>query len=237
MEEQLFKILSSNGMAMHGIGQWHLPQDDVPGEWMRPIIGALIPCRNGYHLCRAQDLLNWLGPAIFEVECRGERTDHEDKIVVREARLLRKIVAWNHRSARLFACDCAEHTLYLYEKRYPNDGRPRRAIEITRQYALGEATHHQLVIDRSAAWSAQNMAIDRNAIRAAAGACAATRDVTWYAAWNAARGGRWAARQAAADAESDTAAKAAAKAAGENAEREWQTRRLLRYLYPGTVPT
>src|SRR3990167_6036467 len=33
------------------------------------------------------------------------------------------------RLVRLFACDCAEHVLHIWEAKYPNDLRPRLAIE------------------------------------------------------------------------------------------------------------
>jgi len=51
---------------------------------------------------------------------------------------------WNERIMRLFACDCAEHVLQFYEQKYPDDKRPRRAIEIARKFAKGEATQKEL---------------------------------------------------------------------------------------------
>ena len=66
------------------------------------------------------------------------------------------------RELRLFACDCAEHVLHLFEKEYPDDKRPREAIAVSRRYANGEATDGE----RSSA---------RNAARAAA------RDAAWAA--------------------------------------------------------
>ena len=35
----------------------------------------------------------------------------------------------------VWAADCAEHVLPLFEKAYPNDGRPRKAIEACRAWA------------------------------------------------------------------------------------------------------
>ena len=64
------------------------------------------------------------------------------------------------REIRLFTCDCAEMVLPLFEKRYPNDQRPRMAIEVSRMYANGNATDGEL---------------------AAAGAAAG--DAAWDAAW------------------------------------------------------
>ena len=50
------------------------------------------------------------------------------------------------RVARLFAADCAEAVLHLFEGLYPDDKRPRQAIQAARDYAEGR-------ID-AAAWSA-----------------------------------------------------------------------------------
>jgi len=178
MTEQLFKALNKDGAAFHGgAGTWHLPSDGTPGEWMPPIEGKLIACQNGYHLCRAEDLLTWLGPAIFEAEYRGERLDAKDKVVVHEARLLRQL-NWDDRAARLFACDCAERVLAVFEEQRPNDGRPRRAIETARRYADGKVTSKELRAAGDAAWAAAD------AVRAAAKA--AVWDAAWDAAWTTA---------------------------------------------------
>ena len=40
---------------------------------------------------------------------------------------------------RFFAADCAESVLHLFEKRYPNDSRPRKAIEAARATAYATA--------------------------------------------------------------------------------------------------
>jgi hypothetical protein len=41
----------------------------------------------------------------------------------------------DHRSLALWAADCAEHVLPYFEKEYPKDGRPRKAIEEGRNWA------------------------------------------------------------------------------------------------------
>ena len=204
MDERLFKVLDENGASFHsGHGQWSLPQNDKPGDWMPPIEGELVPCQNGYHLCREQNLIQWFGLTIWAVEYRGERLNCDDKIVVREARLLRQYTTWNECTARLFACDCAERVVHLCG----DDDRPRNAIEVARRYANGKATDEELAAARAAAW-------------AAAGAAA------WAAAWDAA----WAAARAAARDAARDAAWAAAWAAAWDAERVWQTARLMEYL-------
>jgi len=241
MTGRLFKVLNEDGTSCHGgCGAWSLPSDDTPGEWMPAIEGKLIACENGYHLCRKRDLLEWLGPAIFEAEYRGERMDTDNKVVVREARLLRRL-NWCERVARLFACDCAERVLSVFEVEYPGDDRPRRAIATARRYAVGEVIFKELAAAKTAAsdaasdaaWDAASDAAwvaARAAARAAAGATA------WNAAWDAARDATWAAARAARAATRDASAAAwdatwdAAWAAARDAEQEWQTVRLIWYL-------
>ena len=87
---------------------------------------------------------------------------------------------------RLFAADCAERVLHLFENKYPNDDRPRKAIEVARN---PNATDQE-----------------RPAAGAAAGAAARA------AAWPAAEAAAWAAAGAAARAAAEAAAWAAAGA-------------------------
>jgi hypothetical protein len=119
------------------------------------------------------------------------------------------------RKLRLFACDCAERVLPIFEKQYPDDKRPRQAIDTARKFANGDATQEELAAAWAAAWAAA---------RGAAG------DAAWAAAWGAAGdAARDAARGAAGDAARD-AAWDAAWAAAWDAEKSEQSKILLRYL-------
>ena len=150
-----YKVLKNDGSCCNGgRGKWHLPKGKRPGKWMPKIEGELEPCANGYHLCRPQDLIHWLDEAIFEVEFRGDVVEDDDKIVVSEARLLCKVEAWNEKTVRLFAADCAERVLPFYEKDYPDDNRPRKAIQAARDYANEKITKEELDAARAAAWDA-----------------------------------------------------------------------------------
>ena len=159
-----YKVLKNNGKCCNGgSGKWYLPKklkDGTwkPGKWMPEIEGELEPCENGYHVCRPQDLVHWLGEAIFEVQYEGEIVEDDYKCVVGKARLLRKIEAWNEKTARLFAADCAEHVLHIYEKQYPDDDRPRKAIQAARDYANGLIDDEELKAARAAAWEAARAA-------------------------------------------------------------------------------
>ena len=153
-----YKVLNEDGSARIGRGKWYLPQRGRPGKWMPQIKGALIICQSGYHLCRRADLLNWLGPVIYQAEPGGEIIKATDKIVARQARLLRRLDNWTERTARLFACDCAERVLPFFERGYPTDTRPREAIETARRFAAGQAAQRELAAAGDAAGDAARAA-------------------------------------------------------------------------------
>ncbi len=119
-----YKFLLPDRMAPFVDGfQW--PE---PGEWLEAV-GPLVPCENGLHVLRWNQLIEWAEPELWTVEVdESEVIDHGDKVVVRRARLVARVEAWTERTAREFACDCAERVLPLFEKARPGDDRPRRAI-------------------------------------------------------------------------------------------------------------
>src|SRR5262249_62116108 len=57
----------------------------------------------------------------------------------------------DHRLLALWAADCAQHVLHLFEQSQPTDDRPRRAIEQARAWVRGEITMTQA---RTAAFAA-----------------------------------------------------------------------------------
>jgi hypothetical protein len=91
--------------------------------------------------------------------------------VSREKRLL--TVRDLRAELRMFACDCAERVSYLYESEYPGDERPRRAILVARDHAIGRATagdlRSALILARSAADAAPSGSAARCAAMSAFG--------------------------------------------------------------------
>ena len=148
----------------------YLPNDDKPGKWLRKIENPVL-CESGYHCFMPEHILEWLEAQLFEVEIKGRCVHGYDKTVTRQMRFIRKVDTWNDKTARLFACYCARDTLPIFEKKYPNDNRPRVAIETAERYANGEATIEEL----NAAWDAASAA-------AWAAASAAASDAAWAAA-------------------------------------------------------
>ena len=122
-----------------GSGKWFIPKGKRMGKWM-PAIKGIRPCARGYHFVNIEQLPQWLGPTLYEIEVRGRVIHQADKSVAEQARLVRKVETWNDKTLRLFAADCAERGLGLYEKLYPNDDRPRKAIQAARDFANGLIT-------------------------------------------------------------------------------------------------
>ena len=225
-----FKVLNADNRSCNGGSPdlvWSLPVQNpdgswTPGEWMPEVTGDLELCANGYHLTDTAHLLGWLNATIYEAEPSTELIKGDDKIVCRSVRLLKKM-HWDDRIARLFACDCAERVISIYERDYPDDKRPRHAIEVARLFAAGRVSDSELAAARAAARDAAwDAALDT------------ARDAAWDAAldtaWAAALDTAWAAAR---DAALDTAWDASWDAAWD-AEHKWQAKRLMQYLKGAT---
>jgi hypothetical protein len=255
-----YKWLSKHGHSPIAHCSWSLPTRNLngtwtPGAWM-PTITELVPCKSGYHLCRKQDLIYHCDETLYEAESRPEGYEQaiydkdgqiighttcqisfvdgiNGKAIVSQARLLRRIEAWTERVARLLACDYAERVLPYYESRFPNDPRPRQAVEIARRFADNPVLVDDLIVAQSAAQDAISDA------RSIARASNITNE------WNAAANAAWDAACAVVSALAFNPYRAIRNAVtdaamvmlwantsetAKNAEREWQTERLLAYL-------
>lgn len=125
----------------------------------------------------------------------------------------------DHRTLVLWATDCAEHVLPYFEERYPQDNRPRKAIEAGRAWARGEIAISEA---RTAAFATHAAARDTNedaacAAARAAGHAAATAHVAGHAVHTA----TYAAKAATYATEPTDAGASTAK------ERNWQYQHLL----------
>jgi len=232
--QTLFKVTGPKSESCWGgKGQWYKPHSQKrAGKWM-PLIKDIIPCERGYHVCKGQQVLRWLGPELYEVEIRGEQIRESNKIVAEQARLVRKITTWNERTARLFACDCAKRVLHLFEEKYPEDNGPKDAIAVARRYANEKATEIELRTAKAAADCAAHFANYKTA-RAAASATAYTvynafEAYTTFSATSATTAAYYAAYHAAYHAISAAASTDSAHATHDK-ECKWQYNRLLKYL-------
>ena len=122
----------------------------------------------------------------------------------------------DHRSLVLWAADCAQHVLPYFEKEYPRDSRPRKAIEAGRAWVAGKIKMGEVRIAALAAHAAARNA-NNSAARAAAraaGQAVATAHVAGHAPHAA------------------NYAITAAEAAGILGEFEWQYKHLPKHLRP-----
>lgn len=125
----------------------------------------------------------------------------------------------NHRTLVLWATDCAEHVLQYFDEKYPEDNRPRKAIEAGHAWVRGEIAMSEA---RTVAFAAHAAARDTNqsasyAAARAAGHAAATAHVAGHAVHAA----TYAAKAATYAADPTDASTNTAK------ERNWQFQHLL----------
>lgn len=174
MSGTYYKALRKGRVATH-VNDFQWPE---PGTWLE-VEGDLVACRNGLHIATLRQVLErWLSEELWEVEADLDGAIVlADKTVVRRARLVRQL-PWDERTARMFAADCAERVLHLFERDYPDDKRPREAIAAARACANGEIGAAALAAAGAAAW-------------------AAAGDAAWAAAWAAAGAAARAAARAA----------------------------------------
>jgi hypothetical protein len=200
----IYKWLKADNSAPIGKGKW------TPGRW-RSVKGKLIPCENGLHLCRPQDLIHHISERLWIVEIdASDLVEATDKIVVRRACIVHPVNTINDVTLRLFACDCAERANSNYRTNL-------ETIEVARRYAHGKATDEELSAAASAA---------RRWYSAASGAASAAWSAAWSAATPRAANAAWSAARSAAW----SAAESAARSAAESAARSSQNERLLQYV-------
>jgi len=124
----------------------------------------------------------------------------------------------DHRLLVLWAADCAEHVLVNFEEIYPNDNRPRKAVEAGRGWVRGEISVSKA---RAAAFSAH----------------AAARDADHAAARSAARAAGHAAATVHVSSHAQHAATYAVTAVTDAVkERSWQREHLPERLWPEAFP-
>lgn len=108
-----------NGFLAKGDFQYRLR------HWTPPIEGNLVPCLNAYHGCSERHLAHWIESDLFVIESREKWFPGGCKLYTRGPVRIVEHLKWNERTARLFAADCAERVLPLWEREHPDDERPR----------------------------------------------------------------------------------------------------------------
>jgi hypothetical protein len=126
----------------------------------------------------------------------------------------------DHLNLAIWAADCADHVLPFFDKKYPNDARPREAIRTLREWVISREFSMPVIRGASLAAhaAAREVVREDNSARfaaRAAGQAVATAHVPTHAFGAA----LYAMKAVAADHPADVNA-------AMHAEREWQSRRL-----------
>ena len=178
-----------------------------PGEWHR-VDGPLEMCERGYHASlNIVDAMQYVAPgAIAKVEVRGKHAERADKQCWSEMRVV-KAWEWTKEDSVSLAICAAGLAIGTYEKEYPDDKRPRAALEAAKAWlrdpcektrAAASAASAAAMDAAWAAWAARAARAAR-AAWAASAASAAASDAAWAAARDArdaARAAAWAAMKA-----------------------------------------
>ena len=179
-----YKTLTNDMMSGHGNEKWKI------GEW-KHYSGCLELCQSGFHASKNPlDALGYVqGDRFFQVEAKGEVKEQDDKFVSSDMRIIAEIKLKELSVA--FSIFCAKRVLPIFEKKYPLDNRPRKAIEAAEAWLKAKNKR-----ERDAAGAAA-----RAAARAAGAAARAAARAAGAAAGAAARAAGAAAGDAAWDAE------------------------------------
>jgi hypothetical protein len=165
-------------------------------------------CVSGWHLATHQGIAEHArtGAVLWIAEGRGEFVAADDKVAFSSARLVSQVGTLTQVIAVQWAAECARRVLKHYEDRYPEDKRPREAIQAALQWSKDptEANRTSATAASDAAASSARAAASTYAA-AAADAAAYAYAATVYATVSAARAAR-------------------------RDEREWQSDRLLKLL-------
>ena len=201
------EIKSNSGDTAWKVGEWQTHKSNID------------ICHSGFHCSPTiLDALSYVkGEILAIVEVKGKSDKQNDKSVHEQMRIT-KAYYWQKSDSVALSIYAAELCISNYEKLYPDDNRPRKAIEAAKNYLKNPTEANRSAAEsaaesaaRSAAWSA------RSAWSAAESA--------WLAAWSAAEAAAWSAAESAAWLAAESAGLAAERAA-ESAARSaaWSAR-------------
>ena len=125
----------------------------VVGEWKK-YDGEVSLCNSGFHCSKEmrQAFSFVQGEILAEVEVQGKNEIQDDKEVYSEMRIVRAW-KWQKKDSVALSIFAAELCIAEFEKVYPNDKRPREAVEAAKKWLLEPTKENE-----SAAWSAEESA-------------------------------------------------------------------------------
>ena len=96
-----------------------------------------VMCTSGWHLATHQGIADHArtGSVLWIAEGRGASVAAFDKVAFSSARLVSQVGTLTQIVAVQWAAECAKRVLRHYEDRYPEDKRPREAIQAALEWA------------------------------------------------------------------------------------------------------
>ena len=168
-EMKLYKSLKADIKSVYDDSQWEI------GKWRKT---ECVELCHGFNASRniidAMSFVNMENLAL--VETKGKTFKSDDKITSESMRIVRAW-KWEKKDSVALAIYAAELVIDIFEKVYPDDKRPRNAIEAAKNYLKNPTPAARAAA--GAAWAAW-------AVARAAGAAGAAEAAAW-AAWAVAR--------------------------------------------------
>ena len=169
-----YKFIRKGFKSENGNIKWKI------GKWQKPI-KDLVLCERGYHCSKTiyQAFSYVQGEILCQVECKGKKLKDTDKEVWENQRIVRAW-KWTKKDSVLLSIYAAELCIDNFEKEYPEDKRPREAIEAAKKFLK-----YPTAAKRFAARSAAGSAAESAAASARSAAESAAESAVW-SAWSAA---------------------------------------------------
>ena len=165
-------------VSEHGELVWSL------NKWKK-FTGDLAMCETGFH-CSIEpyDAFTFVqGEWLAKVEVRGKSLKEKNKEVWSEMRIV-KTYKWTKEDSVRLAIYVAEQVLSIFEKKYPEDKRPREAIEAAKKWLKSPSKKTAYAVADAAevaAHAANEVAHAANAAYAAVEAAHAANEVAHVA--------------------------------------------------------
>ena len=142
-----WKFLKKGFKSSSGNTKWKI------SEWSKPVKNLEL-CENGYHCSKEiyQAFSYVQGEILAQVECKGKHDSSDDKEVWETMRIV-KAYKWTKNDSVALSIYAAELCIDNFEKEYPEDKRPREAIEAAKKW-LKNPTQKNKSAAESAARSA-----------------------------------------------------------------------------------
>jgi len=150
-----YKFLRTGLTSHYGEHKWKM------NKWYTVDKDKLCMCENGFH-CSTKiiDAFNWVqGEWLCVVEVKGVSIIEECKECWSEMRIVEKH-RWAKKDSVKLAIFAAEQCLKYFKEEYPDDKRPREAIEAAKRWLKNPTAKNREAAGntREAAWSAGNAA-------------------------------------------------------------------------------